>query len=415
MLSVNEAQQAILSKIKRLEPETVSLLEAQGRVLAEAVSAETDLPPFDNSAMDGYAVRVDDLAGAAPDRPVRLSVIADIPAGHPTSVEINAGTTARITTGAMLPRGADAVVPVEDTDDGARGASELLKSVAIYHTPQRGAHVRSIGSDVQYGEQVLSAGLLIRPAEIALMSAVGYSRVKVYRRPRVALLATGDELVTPEQQPGPGQIRNVNEYSTAALVMRYGGVPLLLGIARDRTAEVAAKLEEAIGQGADLIVASAGVSVGAYDVVKDAVQAHGSIDLWKVRMRPGKPIAFGFYRHAPFFGLPGNPVSAMMTFEQFVRPVLRIMSGFTQWRKPTVTVTLLEAIASDGRETYARAWVERHDGQWTARLSGGQGSNMLHSLARANALVIVPDGITQLEAGATAQAQMLDWPEEIAA
>jgi molybdopterin molybdotransferase len=413
MLSVAEAQQAILSHIKRLEPETVVLLEALGRVLAENISADTALPPFDNSAMDGYAVRVEDLIGASRDHPVRLPVVADIPAGHPTNVEITAGTVARITTGAMLPRGADAVVPVEDTDDGARGASELLKSVAIYYTPQRGAHVRSVGSDVPYGARVLNAGTVIRPAEIALLSAVGHSRIKVYRRPRVALLATGDELVPTDRQPGPGQIRNVNEHSTAAMVLRYGGVPLLLGIARDQTEEVAARLEEAIGQGADLIVTSAGVSVGAYDVVKDAVQVHGSIDLWKVRMRPGKPIAFGFYRHVPFFGLPGNPVSAMMTFEQFVRPVVRIMGGFTQWKKPTVTVTLLETIESDGRETYARAWVERRDGRWTARLSGGQGSNMLHSLTRANALVIVPDGITQLDAGVTAQAQMLDWPEEI--
>jgi molybdopterin molybdotransferase len=314
----------------------------------------------------------------------------------------------------MLPRGADAVVPVEDTDDQARGASELLKSVAIYTAVQPGAHVRAAGDDVRRGESVLSAGALIRPSEIALLSAVGYGRVEVYRRPRVALLATGDELVSPDQLPGPGQIRNVNEYSTAALVRRYGGVPLLLGIARDRTEEVAARLEAAIGQGADLIVASAGVSVGAYDVVKDAVKAHGSIDLWKVRMRPGKPVAFGFYRQVPFFGLPGNPVSAMMTFEQFVRPVLRIMGGFTHWKKPTVTVKVLEPIESDGRETYARAWVERRDGIWTARLSGGQGSNMLNSLVRANALVIVPDGVMHLDAGAAAQAQMLDWPEEIA-
>jgi molybdopterin molybdotransferase len=413
MLSVTEAQHAILSKIKRLEPETVSLLDALGRVLAEDVIAETNLPPFANSAMDGYAVRAVDVADATPDRPVRLSIVADVPAGHPISFEIEAGTAARITTGAMLPGGADTVVPVEDTDDGARGASELLPSVAILKAFKRGAHVRSIGDDVRRGEKVLSASTLIRPAEIALMSAVGYSRVKVYRRPRVALLATGDELVAPDQLPGPGQIRNVNEYSTAALVVRYGGVPLLLGIAHDRTEEVAAKLEEAIEQGADLIVASAGVSVGAYDVVKDAVKAHGSIDLWRVRMRPGKPVAFGVYRQVPFFGLPGNPVSAMMTFEQFVRPALRLMSGFTRWKKPTVSVTLLESIQSDGRETYARAWVERRDGQWQARLSGGQGSNMLNSLARANALVIVPDGVTHLDAGATAQAQMLDWPEEL--
>jgi molybdopterin molybdotransferase len=413
MRSVIEAQHAILASVKQLEPETVSLLEALGRVLAEPVTADTALPSFDNSAMDGYAVRAADLIGASREHPVRLSVVADIPAGHPTRVEITAGTAARITTGALLPRGADAVAPVEDTDDGARGTSELLKSIAIYKAFEHGAHVRTAGDDVQRGEKLLDPGVLIRPSEIALMSAVGHSRVKVYRRPRVALLATGDELVAPDQLPGPGQIRNVNEYSTAALVMRYGGVPLLLGIARDRTEEVAAKLEEAIGQGADLIVASAGVSVGAYDVVKDAVKAHGSIDLWKVRMRPGKPLAFGFYRQVPFFGLPGNPVSAMMTFEQFVRPALRIMSGFDQWQKPTVTVTLLEPIASDGRETYARAWVARQADHWTARLSGGQGSNMLGSLARANALVVVPDGVTQLDAGAEVRAQMLDWPEEI--
>ncbi|NTU63959.1 MAG: hypothetical protein HGB05_11310, partial [Chloroflexi bacterium] len=209
------------------------------------------------------------------------------------------------------------------------------------------------------------------------------------------------------------QLGDAFEQMRGRLQERLNDLSLLLGIARDRTEEVAAKLEEAIGQGADLIVASAGVSVGAYDVVKDAVKAHGSIDLWKVRMRPGKPLAFGFYRQVPFFGLPGNPVSAMMTFEQFVRPALRIMSGFDQWQKPTVTVTLLEPIASDGRETYARAWVARQADHWTARLSGGQGSNMLGSLARANALVVVPDGVTQLDAGAEVRAQMLDWPEEI--
>ncbi len=413
MLTVAEAQQAILSRIQRLQSETVPLLDALGRILAEDITANSALPPFDNSAMDGYAVRAQDLIGASRDRPVRLPVVADVPAGHPTDIEIAAGQAARITTGALLPRGADTVVPVEDTDDGARGASGLLEAVTIYSALTRGTHVRLAGDDVPFGAPVLNSGVLIRPAEIALMSAVGRSRVHVIRRPRVAVLATGDELVAPGEQPGPGQIRNVNEYSTAALTLRYGGIPLLLGIARDRVEDVALKLEEAIGQGADLIVASAGVSVGAYDVVKDAVRAQGSIDLWKVRMRPGKPIAFGAYRRVPFFGLPGNPVSAIMTFEQFVRPALRKMAGYTQWRKPTLNVVLEEAIASDGRETYARAWVERRAGQWVARLSGGQASNMLHSLARANAVVIVPDGVTQLDAGATAQAQMLDWPEEI--
>ncbi len=414
MLSVAEAQQAILSRIKPLEPEFVPLLEALDRVLAEDVVADGDLPPFDNSAMDGYAVRASDVSMASREQPVRLAVIADIPAGHPTAIELRAGTAARITTGAVLPAEADTVVPVEDTDDQVRAASALPDSVLIYQAFSRGAHTRGAGGDVKRGEKVLNAGVLIRPAEIALLAAVGHAHVAVYRRPRVALLATGDELVTPDQQPGPGQIRNVNEAATAALALRYGGVPLPLGIARDRVEEVSAKLEDAIGQGADLIVASAGVSVGAYDVVKDAVRARGSIDLWRVRMRPGKPLAFGSYRGIPFFGLPGNPVSAMMTFEQFVRPVLRVLAGFAAWQKPTVLVTLLEAIDSDGRETYARAWVERSGGRWTARLSGGQGSNMLSSLVRANALVIVPENVTRLEVGALAEAQMLDSPYESA-
>ena len=414
MLSVAEAQQMILATVSRLEPEPVFLLDALGRVLAQDVYADSALPPFDNSAMDGYALRAEDVAHTSRANAVRLPVIGEVPAGHPTDLELRAGAAMRITTGALLPRGADAVVPVEDTDDGARGASALPEAVTIYTVLKRGANVRRAGSDVLRGDKVLTSGMLIRPAEIAMLAAVGHDPVQVYRRPRVALLATGDELVPPDRQPGPGQIRNVNEYSTAALVLRYGGVPLLLGIAPDRLEDVAAKLEEASGQGADLIVASAGVSVGAYDVVKEAVRAHGSIDLWRVRMRPGKPLAFGAYRGLPFFGLPGNPVSAMMTFEQFVRPVLRVMAGFAQWRKPTITVTLAEAIESDGRETYARAWVERQADRWIARLSGGQGSNMLGSLARANALVIVPDGITHLAAGAGAQAQMLDWPEEVA-
>ena len=413
MLSVAEAQRAILATIKPLESETIELLDALGRVLAAEVRSDIDLPPFDNSSMDGYAVRAADAVGATFDRPVQLPVSIDIPAGHPSPIDLPPGTAARITTGAMLPRGADAIVPVEDTDDNARGSNPLPASIGLRLAVKSGAFVRYAGDDVRRGQQVLNAGTIIRPAEVALLAAVGQAQVQVYRRPRVALLATGDELVEPHQTPGPGQIRNVNASATAAMVLQYGGVPLSLGIARDRLDAVTAKLESAIEQGADLIVASAGVSVGAYDLVKDAVAAHGAIDLWRVRMRPGKPLAFGNYRGVPFFGLPGNPVSAMLTFEQFVRPVLRVMAGLAQWHKPTIEVIVQEAIESDGRETYARAWVERIDGRWQARLSGGQGSNMLSSLVRANALVIVPDGVRRLEAGAVARAQMLDWPDHI--
>jgi molybdopterin molybdotransferase len=412
-LSVTEAQQAILATIRQLPTERVELLSALGRVLAEDVFSDIDLPPFDNSAMDGYALHADDIGRASRERPVRLPVVADVPAGHPIDLMLPAGAAARIMTGAMVPHGADVVVPVEDTDDGARSASPLPESISVYRSLNSGAFVRRAGDDVKRGEQVLGVGTVIRPAEIALLAAVGCAQVSVYRRPRVALLATGDELVEPGQTPGYGQIRNVNAPATAALVAQYGGVPIVLGIARDRLADVSAKLEEAIRQGVDVIVASAGVSVGAYDLVKDAVVAHGAIDLWRVRMRPGKPLAYGQYRGVPFFGLPGNPVSAMLTFEQFVRPVLRVMAGFPQWRKPTITVTVLEPIDSDGRETYARAWLERDGDRWIARLSGKQDSNMLSGLAHANALVIVPDGVTRLDRGATVQAQLLTTADDV--
>ena len=414
MLSVAEARAAILQRFAPLEPETVSLLDALDRVLAERIAADIDLPPFANSSMDGYAVRAADLAGATRDHPVCLRVVADIAAGHPQPVVIASGTAARITTGAPMPDGADTVVPVESTDDPARGAGALRSAVSIFQEFQHGSFVRHPGEDVKRAQTVLAAGTVIRPQEVAMLAAVGRVSVAVVRRPRVALFATGDELVAPDRVPGPGQIRNANEYGTAALVKRYGGAPLLLGIARDSESETREKFEAALAQHADLIVTSAGVSVGAHDVVKDVVRSAGEITLWRIRMRPGKPLAFGHYGGTPFFGLPGNPVSAMLTFEQFVRPVLLKLGGHSRLDKPTVSVTLLEPVTSDGRETYARAWVERGADGYVARLTGGQGSNVLSALARANALLIVPDGVTRLEAGSRAMAQMLNWPEQMA-
>ncbi|MGH2591915.1 MAG: molybdopterin molybdotransferase MoeA [Anaerolineae bacterium] len=413
MLSVAEARAAILEQFTTLDSESVVLLDALDRVLAEHVEADINLPPFANSSMDGYAVRAADLAGATRDRPVRLKVITDIAAGHPSDIALEPGTAARITTGAPMPRSADTVVPVEATDDPSRGASSLRPEVSIFQEFKRGAFVRGPGEDVRRGQSVLEQGALIRAPEVAMLAAVGRSRVKIVRRPRVALFATGDELVPPDQAPGAGQIRNVNEFGTAALVARYGGVPLPLGIARDSESLIREKFEAALAHKADVIVASAGVSVGARDLVKDVVRAHGAIAFWRIRMRPGKPLAFGHYAGTPFFGLPGNPVSAMLTFEQFVRPVLLKLGGRPRWDKPTVQVTLLESITSDGRETYARAWVERDGAGYVARLSGGQGSNVLSGLTGANALVIVPDGVTRLEAGSRATAQMLNWPEDI--
>jgi molybdopterin molybdotransferase len=413
MLSVSEARAAILERFNVLESESVALLDALHRVLAESIASDIDLPPFVNSSMDGYAVRATDVATATRDRPVQLTVIADVAAGHPSTTPIQAGTAARITTGAPLPPDADAVVPVEDTDDPSRGSSALRSTISIFKSFGRGAYVRERGEDVRRGQVILERGAWIRPPEVALLASVGRDSVRVVRRPRAAIFASGDELVAPAQTPGAGQIRNSNESGLAALALRYGATPVLLGIARDHEEAVQGLLDQALARRADLIVASAGVSVGAHDVVKDVVNAHGAISFWRVRMRPGKPLAFGHYKGTPFFGLPGNPVSAMLTFEQFVRPVLLKLGGRANLEKPAVQATLLEAIDSDGRETYARARVERDGERYVARLSGGQGSNILSALSHANALLIVPEGVTRLDSGAQVLAQMLDWPEEM--
>jgi molybdopterin molybdotransferase len=412
MLSVTEAQRIILSHIQPCSVESAGLLESLGRVLAEGIVAQDDVPPFDNSGMDGYAVRADDVQEARPGSPVTLNVVADIAAGHPSDVVIGPGQAARIMTGALLPAGADAVVPVEATDESVRGGV-LTAQVRVFSNSRHGGHIRPAGGDIRRGQKALSAGAVIRPAEVALMAALGVVQARVIRRPRVAILATGDELVEPGENLLPGQIRNANGWGTAAQVMRYGGAPIQLGIARDTADDLRAKLAEGLTANADIFVVSAGVSVGAYDLVKDVVASEGELNFWRVRMRPGKPLAFGHYHGVPFFGLPGNPVSALLTFEQFVRPAIIKLSGRANWQKPVREVELAEAVTSDGRETYARAWVKREGGRFVARLSGGQGSNVLSALVAANALVIIPAGQTRVEAGAKVTAQMLDWPEDV--
>jgi molybdopterin molybdotransferase len=304
-------------------------------------------------------------------------------------------------------------VPVESTDELMRSGAPLPAQVKVFQNSKYGEHVRRAGGDVRRGDRALSAGVVIRAAEIAWMAALGMAEARVIRRPRVAVLATGDELVQPGELLKLGLIRNANGWGAAAQVMHYGGVPIQLGIARDTAAQVRTKLVKGQQAGADLFVVSAGVSVGAHDLVKDVVQAEGELDFWRVRMRPGKPLAFGQFRGVPFFGLPGNPVSAMLTFEQFVRPAILKLCGRTRWHKPTLQVELAEAVTSVGRETYARAWVQREDDHYVARLSGGQSSNVLSALVAANALVIIPEGQMHVAAGARLFAQMLDWPEDV--
>jgi molybdopterin molybdotransferase len=412
-MEVEQARREILAHIRPLEPEPVPLLEAMARTLAEDVQAEEDIPPFENSAMDGYALRAADVSTAAPDRPVSLSVIASLAAGAAPAQPVRAGTAIRIMTGAPMPPGADTVVRFEDTDEGLGGSPKTTGQVQIFRAARPGDNVRQAGEDVHRGEVVLQRGTLLRPAEVGLLASLGRAQVAVTRRPRVAVLATGDELVEIDEPLAPGKIRNSNSYSNYAQVLKYGGLPLMLPIARDTVADVTARIEEGIALGADLFLTSGGVSMGDYDLVKNVLHDLGQIDFWQVRMQPGKPMAFGQMRGVPLLGLPGNPVSAMVVFEQFARPAILKMQGRRQLRKPEIEVTLLDdAKAYTDRVRFLRAIAGQDvEGHWTARLTGPQGSGILSSMVRANALVVIPKHPGRVSAGTRVWAQMLDWPE----
>jgi molybdopterin molybdotransferase len=413
MLSVAEALARVLDDFQSLSSELVSSENVVSRVLAESISSTVDLPPFVNSSMDGYAVRADDVRSASARSPVSLKVIGDIPAGMNPTLRIEKGNAARIMTGAKLPPGADAVVPVEATDNAHAVLGGVTPDhVSILESIQAGAYIRSIGEDVRAGDVIFKAGAITRPYDVGVLAALGVRRVSVVRRPRVAIFSTGDELVSADQTPGPGQIRDINTHTLSALIKKYGGEPLMLGVLRDDVDGVHRALLEAVNQKADVIISSAGVSVGAYDVVKSAVERDGSLNFWKVKMRPGKPLAYGTVRGVPFFGLPGNPVSAIVGFEIFVRPALLKLGGYSRLEKPTLNVVVDETLRSDGRETYLRAIVTHDGDHYVARSAGGQGSNIVSALTRANALLIIPEDVTEVKAGENLKAWMLDWSED---
>ncbi len=419
LLTVAEALAIVLDSVAPLGSETVALLDALGRVLAEPVVATDSLPPFANSSMDGYALRAADLAGAGPDAGVRLRVVADVAAGAPSPVALTPGTAARIMTGAPLPDGADAVVPVEDTDEPWRDRDRPLPEVVtVWRAVAPGDYVRYPGEDIRAGQTVLEAGHVVRPQEIGVLASLGVERVAVVRRPRVGVLATGDELVAVGAALAPGKIRNSNGYAQAAQVRALGGEAVMLGIAGDTEAAVRERLDAGVAAGVDLLISSAGVSVGAYDVVKAVLSAEGDVAFWRVRMRPGKPLAFGRYRSIPLLGLPGNPVSAMVSFERFARPAILKMAGRRGLERPSVMATVLEELHSDGRESYLRAIVSRDTRSrdthgYVATTTGSQGSHLMTSLVRANALLVVPEGVTAVPAGTALQALMIDWPGEV--
>jgi molybdopterin molybdotransferase len=412
LLSVQQAQDRILALLAPVAIESAALESAAGRILAEEVHAPQDMPPFDNSGMDGFAVIAADVAAAQPGSAVTLEIAADIPAGQASGITLRPGQAARIMTGAPLPDGADAVVPVEDTNFAPGLADPLTAaSVAVYHPARTGAHIRPRGQDVRAGQPLLRPGRQIQPQDVGMLASTGKPEVRVYRRPRVGLFSSGDELVKPGLSLGPGQIYDSNGTMLAAMLESEGAQVVRLGTARDDPRQIAALLDGAVRQQVDLIVTSAGVSVGAFDFVRQVIETHGSLNFWRVNMRPGKPLAFGSYEGIPVIGLPGNPVSAFVGCRVFVLPALYKLSGREQAAPHRECAILVEPLESDGRESYLRAVVQRDPetgSHWSAKLTGHQGSGNLYSLIEANALLIVPSGVKSLPSGSEVEIWFLD-------
>jgi molybdopterin molybdotransferase len=404
-LDVGEAGAHILAGVGPLPAEQASLRDVLGRVLAEDVVSPVSLPPWDNASMDGYAVRAEDVRGATDDRPARLRVVETIAAGRRGTRAIAAGEAARIMTGAPVPRGADSVVRVEDTDGGD-------PLVAVRDDRDATRNIRSRGEDVRAEQIVLRAGTALGAPQIGVLASVGRARVVVHRRPRVAILATGDELVPVEQfdavRAGE-RIVSSNSYALEAAVRAAGGEPVSLGIAPDEPTLLAERLRGA--EGCDMVLTTGGVSVGDFDYTRDVVRAlGGELSLWRVRMRPGAPVAFGRLFGVPWLGLPGNPVSALVTYELFARPLLRTLAGHRRPHRRTIRVALDEAVHLAAPLThYLRAvLIDGDEGTPRVRLTGAQSSGMLTSMARADVLLVLPPEPADVDAGAVLSAIPLD-------
>ena len=403
MHSVADASAKILAGIEPLATERVPLRDALGRVLAESVISPITIPAWDNSAMDGYAMRAADVRGASDTQPAMLTVLERVAAGGFPTRPVTPGTATRIMTGAPIPQGADTVIRVEDTD----GA---MDRVAIRSDRDAEKNVRRRGEDILEGATVLEAGSPLAAAQLGVLSSVGAAQVTVRRRPRVAFLASGDEIVDldrfAEVRAGK-KIITSNSYTLTAMITANGGVPADLGIARDDPSDIRARMERARDARADLLITSAGISAGEADYVRTVLAELGvQLDLWKVRMRPGAPLGFGKVFGIPWIGLPGNPVSTMVTFELFVRPALRKMIGHTRLHRRPVNVVLEEEVTIGAKLThFLRAIISvRADGSLGARLTGPQGSGILTSMTRANALLVVPEDRPRVPKGETLHA-----------
>jgi molybdopterin molybdotransferase len=402
-MSVDQARERIAAMVGVLGPEPVAIADAGGRTLAVQFVGGRDLPGFDNSSMDGFAVRSIDLAGAGQDSPVHLRVIGTSAAGAAFDGEVRAGTAVRIMTGAPMPTGADAVVEQEETSMAGDGVLVGLAAAA-------GRNVRPAGGDLRQGEVALEAMTHLGPAQLALLAALGAQRVECVRRPIVALVPTGDEVVEPGQDPEPDQLYDAITPALAAAVSAAGGLPLPVRRARDEIDDVRRALREAAE--ADIVLSIGGVSVGDRDLVRPVVEELGELDFWRVAVRPGKPLAVGRVLGKPFVGLPGNPVSALVGFEVFILPALLLMGGRAGWRRPSVPAELSEALETPaGLRTFARARLEARDGlPPLAHPAKGQGSHQVSWLARSNALLDIPESVATLPAGAPVEALLVDQP-----
>jgi molybdopterin molybdotransferase len=396
MPTFEEARKIILDSVVPLGMEKVEILSAVGRVLAEDVAAPWDMPLWDNTAMDGYAVSSDDCPAGA-----TLKLAGFLPAGGHMTTEVERGSAVKIMTGAPIPPGADAIVPYEETEE--RGEQVLIKTAV-----KRGDHIRFKGEDVKTGETVLPLGTLLRPSEISMLASFGKIFVPVHRRVRVAILSTGDELMEPGETLVPGKIINSNSLALAAAVKQAGGIPVMLGIARDNRESLREKMAE--GLKADVLITSAGVSAGDCDYVRDVLdELMVTQAFWKVDIKPGRPTAFGLRDGKPVFSLPGNPVSSLLTFEEFVRPALLKMMGHCRVLRPLVKATLKGGVSKKpGRVNFIRVAVEHENGEFVVRSAGKQDTGYLKTLLLADGIAIIPADQDGLKAGDRVDVHLLD-------
>jgi molybdopterin molybdotransferase len=405
LLSVEQARQTILKSFIAVKTEIIPSINSLGRILAEPVIAPQDFPTFANSSMDGFAVISSDLQCATLSQPVQLEIIEEIPAGVVPQKIVRPGQAARIMTGAMVPQGADCVIPVELTLE-LDGGSQVLCNEFV----QPGQFVRPIGLDFHQGNQLIPAGTQMKPHHLGLLASVNVTHIQVFCKPKIALLATGNELISAGTSQSPGKIIDSNSIMLASFLEQAGAIVVHLGIALDTLEDVQSKLEDGVNADVDLIISSAGVSVGKFDFVRTVIAQQGKIDFWRVNIRPGKPLAFGNFQGIPYIGLPGNPVSSFVTCLLFVLPVIKTLMGFGNPLETRLSARLLSPLESDGRESYLRGIASlSSSGEIQVHLiDSHQGSGNLSGLVGSNALLIVPSGVKSLPFGAQVKIILID-------